>query len=301
MEEVSQETALSISKAFGKIARAYTPQWVGKRDFILLVKDDIQIPMQQILAVGIIAPLGRAVVQVQAACHDSMNQNFSTLAEVVKETLPGAFAAGSDAMRRIAEGVQKPVATTFKSYIGIMDSLLIDCTKSIFDRILQDSKKSVDKMTAAHRSETLIKFQTILESEHLPAGNSDECKGCYESAEARELYQEIKLYETCDFRMKEVHKACHTMATMHASTDTSKMLLDMVDSKKDDFEKHEDMVQKFGLLLGDLTGAQAGLRDLATGEERAVLARRCRKGIAKRRLLRLSKKMDMWLSHLESS
>ena len=143
MEEVSQGAALSIAKAFGKIARAYTPHWVGKRDLMLPVKnDDAKITMQQILAVGIIAPLGRAAVHVQAACHDSMNQKLSNLGEVVKETLPGAFAAGSDAIRRIAEGVEKAVATTFKSYIGIMDCLLIDCTCGIIDRILQDTKKS---------------------------------------------------------------------------------------------------------------------------------------------------------------
>ena len=156
----------------------------------------------------------------------------------------------------------------------------------------------MDKMAAASKSKPMNTFQTLVDSEHFPAADSGECKGCYESAEARELYHEIKFYETCDMRMKEVHKACHTMATMHASSDTSKMLLEMVDSKKDDFEKHEEMVQKFGLLLGDLTGAQAGLRELAAGEERAVLARCCRKGIAKRRCLRLGHKLDMWLSTL---
>ena len=59
----------------------------------------------------------------------------------------------------------------------------------------------------------------------------------------------------------------------------------------------EDICQ----LLGDLTGVQVGLRDLGQNEERAVLAKRCRKGVAKRNLLALSRKVDMWLSTIEAA
>jgi hypothetical protein len=294
-----------MATAFAKIGQDFLPNYPDGGDraagISMLTVEGTEVLIQEVLAIGIIIPAGICVIDAQAACHDGFLVKFSVLEGAVKDILPGAFQAVAVAQRRIGEGLEETTAKPFCCVAEMMEALLTDCAAKILDRLVRDSQECTGKMEKATKADIMVKFQGILESQQFPGPSADECKACYESEEARMLYTEMKRYETVDSQMDEVAKAFAAIGTSSAHTTATKNLLEVLGSKQGEFDKQELLIKKAGQLLGDLTGVQAGLRELGAGEDRCGLARRCRKGVTKRKHLSLSQKVDMWLSTLEAA
>lgn len=171
---------------------------------------------------------------------------------------------------------------------------------AIKDRIVEEQAEAMGNVKNASVSGSFKKFDEFVGADVFLSDATEDMMDIIGGKEGAELYKACKAYDVCEDTAGALLKSLEVLLPA-ADLMMSQIVLDHILVSKQAFDDNEVAMEGLLQPLADMTVVQAGLRELGAHESRAVLARKCRKGLAKRRYMRPNPKLLKWLQTLEES
>lgn len=179
------------------------------------------------------------------------------------------------------------------------DGFILRYLKSIFKKICDMHGTTLQELKAAADVEVLKAFHSQVTADGFPSQvDTSAVMKMIGSDEARTLYESFRKYEAFEKSVEQFVEDCMRSVvnsgglSQLASLSEAKAVAETATKL---FADSTEVVKNIGAVVAEITAAQAGLRDLAQGESRAQLARRCQRGFAKSKYLVLAANLTQWL------
>jgi hypothetical protein len=195
-----------------------------------------------------------------------------------------------------------PMPESLREVASNAKDKMLESLRSMSEDMLLTVRLQVEVMSTNTRDEKLKKVVEIIDAEDgLQEASKpivDDILRCDVAAAA---YESFKLFDSKSAQAEALVKALMTAKTTTGSlaVDISSVI-DKVTKAMSEPEMTATL-ESCGRVLGNLTGLQSMFRDLRSGESREGLAKKCDKGIARRKHWSLDPKLSLMLQSISSA
>lgn len=164
---------------------------------------------------------------------------------------------------------------------------------------MREHARAIDAVKAVSAHEAWSQLNTYIDADDFPGESTEAIMSSVGSSEGADRYRACKAYDVVEDIAVAIAKSFECAFEVSPSLATCERITEDLRGIGETFEQFEDRMRALLQPLADMTVVQAGLRDLGVHESRSSSAKKCRKGLAKRRYMLANPKLLLWLQSFE--
>lgn len=259
-----------------------------------------ETPLRSVCLAGMLMPAFYSVNMMTTARDEAASISLEDALNTLKTKLQAALLDLEDLRRLMQEKITVELDLQLMSLVVQDSERAITCyVQAVKNRIVQEHTKAIDAVRRVAASDTWTTLNTYVEASEFPGESAQQIMAIVGSSEGADLYQACKAYDACEDNASAISKSFEAILQASPTMATCERIAQDLRLIGETFEQSEDTMKGLLQPLADMTVVQAGLRDLGMHESRSALARKCRKGLAKRRYMVPNAKLMMWLQAFE--
>lgn len=258
------------------------------------------VSMHNVCLAGIALPTCFHITVIKGAITECEACTLDQMHKSLKGKLEVALEGFAEFRRCLQEQItDESDMNNMGIFIAEAERVIREYIAKIKSRVTAEQEKAKDKVDKCSSCPIFEEFDELIEKEDFPGPYTEDLAKIIASDEGSSLYGACKQYDGCEEAACAIVKCIEQALVKSPDFGTLDGVSNDVQAIATAFEHSAGAMETFLQPLADLTVVQAGLRDLDQHETRASLAKKCRKGLARRRYMTARPKLMLWLQRLE--